>query len=105
MLLQALHSRVADIVVLLTLILILVLVWMLATGATRVSASLDEEAAAKTKAREALIGSAGMEQLIKMVDGRDAEVRRARQAEIESRVGAEAGDSRQRVGTKVKHTA
>lgn len=42
-------------------------------GATRVSASLDEEAAAKTKAREALIGSPSMEQLIKMVDGRDSE--------------------------------
>eukprot|EP00903_Cladosiphon_okamuranus_P007951 g7676.t1 len=43
------------------------------SGATRVSASLDDEKAAKTKAREALIGSASMEQLIKMVGGRDAE--------------------------------
>lgn len=45
-----------------------------AAGATRVSASLDEDAVAKTKAREALIGSASMEKLIKMVDGRDSEV-------------------------------
>ncbi|CAM9338080.1 unnamed protein product [Ectocarpus sp. 8 AP-2014] len=44
--------------------------------ATRMSASLDEAAAEKAKAREALIGSAGMEQLIKMVsqdDGEDEE--------------------------------
>lgn len=40
------------------------------------SASLDEEAAAKTKAREALIGSSSMEELMKMVDGRDAEASR-----------------------------
>eukprot|EP00752_Nemacystus_decipiens_P005531 g5003.t1 len=43
------------------------------SGATRVSMSLDEDEAAKTKAREALIGSASMEQLMKMVGGRDAE--------------------------------
>ncbi|CAM9748886.1 unnamed protein product [Ectocarpus fasciculatus] len=44
--------------------------------ATRASASLDEAAAEKAKAREALIGSAGMEQLLKMVandDGEDEE--------------------------------
>ncbi|CAB1111824.1 unnamed protein product [Ectocarpus sp. CCAP 1310/34] len=51
--------------------------------ATRMSASLDEAAAEKAKAREALIGSAGMEQLIKMVaqdDGEDEEVPPAKAA-------------------------
>ncbi len=48
-----------------------------AAGATRVSASLDEDAAEKMKAREALIGSAGMEKLLQMVGGRDEVSRRA----------------------------
>lgn len=53
--------------------------------ATRMSASLEESAAEKTKAREALIGSAGMEQLIKMVAQDDGEVRRNRKHEIQTR--------------------
>ena len=42
---------------------------------TQVQASIDEAAAEKTKAREALIGSAGMEQLLKLVGVEEATVR------------------------------
>lgn len=49
-----------------------------AVGApTRTRATLEEEMAEKTKAREALIGSKGMEKLLKQlgVDGAEPEVR------------------------------
>lgn len=42
--------------------------------ATRVSASIDETAAQKAKAREALIGSAGMAKLVELVTKDDKEV-------------------------------
>lgn len=63
-------------------------VWIVAAVAgvaTRMSASLDEAAAEKAKAREALIGSAGMEQLLKMVAQDDGEVRRTRKHEVQYR--------------------
>lgn len=44
------------------------------------SASLDEEAAQKAKARESLIESKGMEELLKMVQTADSEVKRERLA-------------------------
>ncbi|CAM9469844.1 unnamed protein product, partial [Hapterophycus canaliculatus] len=45
--------------------------------ATRVSASIDEAAAQKAKAREALIGSAGMDKLVELVTKDDTEVSRS----------------------------